>query len=104
MIDTIVDMTQLCIAREIRNALQQSIKEKNCQAKVFLENYYYQKKLVNYIASHINHRYIPLELTEIPKEAERVLPQCPIAEKTEIRHLLQIGMSVIAKDILKQTI
>ena len=102
MIDNTIDITQLYIVREIQYALSQSIQNRNGQARIFLENYRYQNKLLNYISAHIKHRYISLEFTAIPKEASEILPQCPITEQTQIRQLLQIGMSIIALDLLKK--
>ena len=89
MLTTTVDLTRLCAVKEIQHIL----KECDGYRGVILQNPCYKQQLIEYVLSNINHRYLEIQnLTEIPKDATDILPQCPIEEKIAIRQLLHIGI------------
>ena len=94
MLTKIVDLTQLCVVKQVQHILLESEKS---GGSLILQNPYYQQQLIEYVLSNLNHRYIKLELTEIPVEASDVFPQCPIDEQIAIRQLLNMKISQIAR-------
>ena len=100
MLTKLVDLTELCVIKEIQFILEKSSEYKG---NFILQNPIYQQQLVKYVLSKIEHRYLKIEnLTEIPKEAAEILPQCPIQESIEIRQLLESGILNIGQKLLKQ--
>ncbi|MBW4534332.1 MAG: hypothetical protein KME09_10390 [Pleurocapsa minor HA4230-MV1] len=92
MLTKLVDLTQLCVVKQVQYLLVES--EKN-GGSLILQDPYYQQQLIEYVLSNLNHRYITLELTEIPQDASDVFPQCPIDEQIAIKQLLQKKISQI---------
>ena len=96
-----VNLTELCVVKEIHYILSKSDKYKN---NLFLQNLSCQQKLIQYVLSNINHRYLTIEnFNEIPKEASEILPQCPIDEQLVIRQLLETKILEIFQELLLQT-
>ena len=101
MIDRTVNLTHLCLIKEIHQAIAQTT---NYRLRTMLQNPIYERRLIDYVLSNINHRYLLLKnITVIPKEASELLPQCPITEQLEIRQLLQMVIKIIVTELLKQT-
>lgn len=97
MLSKTVDLTQLCAVKEIQHILEECDYDK---ANFILQNSFYRQQLIEYILSNISHRYLKIQnLTEIPKDADEILPQCPIEEQIVIRQLLHIGMSKIVQQL-----
>ena len=97
MVTTTIDLTRLCAVKEIQHILEECDYNRN---SFIFQNPSYKQQLIEYILSNINHRYLEIKnLTEIPKEATEILPQCPIEEKIIIRQLLHIGMSNIVQEL-----
>ena len=93
MLNKTVDLTQLCVVKEIQHILEECDDDRS---DFILQNQYLKQQLTEYILSNLNHRYLKIKnLTEIPREATDILPQCPIEERIAIGQLLYIGMSKI---------
>lgn len=99
MIDRVVDLTQLCVTKEIQYMLLES---PEYQGNVLLQDIYHRQELTEYVLSNIDRRYMTIEeLNVIPVKTNEILPQCPIEERTVIRRLLKIGMSKIVENLLE---
>ena len=94
MLTKIVDLTQLCVVKQVQYILVESEKKRG---NLILQYPYYQQQLIEYVLSNLNHRYMMLELSEIPIDASDVFPQCPIDEQIAIRQLLQMKMPHIGR-------
>ena len=94
MLTKIVDLTRLYVVKEVQYILVESEENRD---NLILQDTYYQQQIIEYVLSNLNHRFIMLELTEIPIEASDVFPRCPIDEQIAIRQLLQKKMSRLAR-------
>lgn len=100
MLTTTVDLTQLCVVKEIQHIIEVCDYARD---NFILQDPFYKQQLTEYILSNLNHRYLEItNLTEIPKEATDILPQCPLGEKTVIRQLLHLGMAKIVRELSNQ--
>ncbi len=100
MLTKTVDLTRLCAVKEIQHILEECDYDRG---GFILQIPSYKQQLIEYILSNINHRYLEIRnLTEIPKEASDVLPQCPIDEKIVIKQLLYKGISEIVRELSNQ--
>ena len=101
MLTRYVNLTKLCLVKEIQYILSTSDEYKN---NLVLQNSACRQQLTQYVLSNINHRYLKIEnLSEIPKEASEILPQCPIDEQLLIRQLLETKILEIAQELLLYT-
>ena len=101
MPNTKVDLTKFCTIKEIQYILLES---EEYRGNIILKDLSYQKQIIEYVLSNLNHRYTTIEnLTEIPKKSSDILPQCPIQEQTTIRQLIQLKMSKIVRQLLEPT-
>ena len=101
MINKQVNLTQLCIAKEIKHLLLESKEDKD---NSILRDPAYQKLIIKYALSELSHRYMTLEnITEIPLAAEEIFPECPIQERTAILQLLQKKMLDIVRFNLEKS-
>ncbi|PSB11258.1 hypothetical protein C7B62_06240 [Pleurocapsa sp. CCALA 161] len=94
MLTKIVDLTQLCVVKQVQYILVELEKDRD---NLILQDSYYQQQLIEYVLSNLNHRFMMLELTEIPQDPSDVFPQCPIDEQIAIRQLLQMKISQIGR-------
>ena len=101
MPNTKVDLTKFCTIKEIQYILLES---EEYRGNIILKDLSYQKQIIEYVLSNLNHRYTTIEnLTEIPKKSSDILPHCPIQEQTIIRQLIQLKMSEIVRQLLEPT-
>ena len=101
MLTKSVNLTKLCLVKEIQYILSTSDEYKN---NLVLQSPAYRQQLTQYVLSNINHRYLKIKnLSEIPKEASEILPQCPIDEQLLIRQLLETKILEIAQELLLYT-
>lgn len=94
MLTKLVDLTQLCVIKQVQSILVESEKDGN---NLIIQDFYYRQQIIEYVLSNLNHRYMMLELTEIPQETSGVFPKCPIDEQIAIKQLLQIKISQIER-------
>lgn len=100
MLTKTVDLTRLCAIKEIQHILEECDYDRG---GFILQIPSYKQQLTEYILSNVNHRYLEIHnLTEIPKEAADILPQCPIGEKIAIEQLLYTGISKIVQELSNQ--
>lgn len=100
MLDAEVNLTQLCVSKEIKHILE----SEEYQGNVLLNDPAYQKQIIKYALSNLSHRYMTLEnITEIPRTARDVFPACPVDERLEIKQLLQKKMSEIVRFLLEES-
>ena len=100
MLNAKVNLTQLCISKEIKRILE----SEEYQNNVVLSDSAYQQQIIKYALSNLSHRYITLEnITEIPRTASEMFPACPIDERLEIKQLLQKKMSDIVRFLLERS-
>ena len=101
MLTRSVNLTKLCVVKEMQYILSKSDKYKN---NLVLQHPACQQQLIQHVLSNISHRYLTIEnLSEIPKEASEILPQCPIDEQLLIRQLLETKILEIAQELLLYT-
>ena len=101
MLTRSVNLTKLCVAREIEYILSKSDKYKN---NLVLQNSNCRQQLTQYVLSNINHCYLKIEnFSEIPKEASEILPECSIDQQLVIRQLLETKILEIAQELLLYT-
>ena len=100
MLNAKVNLTQLCISKEIKHILE----SEEYQNNVVLGDPTYQQQIIKYALSNLSHRYMTLEnITEIPRTAGEIFPACPIEERQEIKQLLQKKMSDIVRFLLERS-
>ena len=100
MLNKTVDLTRLCMVKEIQHILEECDYDRG---GFILQIPSYKQQLIEYILSNINHRYLEIHnLTQIPKEAIDVIPQCPIDEIIVIKQLLYMGISNIVQELSNQ--
>ena len=98
MLNAKVDLTQLCVSKEIKHILE----SEEYQNNVILSNPACQQQIIKYALSNLSHRYMTLEnITEIPRTASEIFPVCPIDERMEIKQLLQKKMSEMVRFLLE---
>ena len=66
MLTKLVDLTRLCVVKQVQSTLVESEKDGD---NLILQDPYYQQQIIEYVLSNLNHRYMMLELTEIPQDA-----------------------------------
>lgn len=98
MLTKLVDLTHLWVIKEV----QYLAESEEYRGNLILRDPYYKQQLIEYVLSNLNHRYMMIELTAIPKEAGNLFPQCPLDERVVIRQLLLMGMSKIVRSLYKQ--
>lgn len=97
MLTKTVNLTQFWAIKEVHHVLEEYEYDKG---GFILQIPSYKQQLIEYILSKINHRYLEIHnLTEIPKEATDVIPQCPIGEKIVIKQLIYTGISKIVREL-----
>ena len=100
MLTKTVDLTRLCAVKEIQHIIE------GCDYasdSFILLDPFYKQRLTEYVLSNLSHRYLEIKnLTEIPKKAADILPQCPLDEKIVIRQLLHLGMTEIFRELTNQ--
>ena len=96
MLTKLVDLTHFWVIKEI----QYLAESQEYQGNLILRDLYYKQQLIEYVLSNVNHRYMMIELTAIPKEAGDLFPQCPLDERVIMRQLLLMGMSKIVRSRL----
>ena len=100
MLNAKIDLTKLCVAKEIKHVLESEEEKDN----VILSDPAYQQQIIKYALSNLSHRYMKLEnMTEIPRTASEIFPACPIEERMEIKQLLRQKMSEIVRFLLEQS-
>ena len=100
MLNAKVDLTQLCVSKEIKHILE----SEEYQNNVILSDPAHQQQIIKYALSNLSHRYMTLEnITEIPRTASEIFPACPIDERMEIKQLLQKKMSEIVRVFLQES-
>ena len=100
MLNAEVDLTQLCVSKEIKHILE----SEEYQNNVILSDPAHQQQIIKYALSNLSHRYMTLEnITEIPRTASEIFPACPIEERMEIKQLLQKKMSEIVRFLLERS-
>lgn len=100
MLNAEVDLTQLCVSKEIKHILE----SEEYQNNVILSDPAYQQQIIKYALSNLSHRYMMLEnITEIPRTANEIFPACPIEERMEIKQLLHKKMSDIVRFLLERS-
>ena len=101
MLTQIVNLTELCITKELVCIILKSDQYKPNLANFVLQDPAYQQQLIQYVLSQINHRYLKIKnLSEIPKSASKIIPRCPIEEQLIIRQLLETKILEIARESL----
>ena len=101
MLNKQVNLTQLCVIKEIQHLL---LKSQEYKDNVILHDPVYQRQIIEYILSNLDHRYMTIEnITEIPRVASDIFPECPIQERTVILQLLQTKMSEIVRFFLEKS-
>lgn len=98
MLTKLVDLTHLWVTKEV----QYLAESEEYRGNLIFRDLYYKQQLIEYVLSNLNHRYMMIELTEIPKEASDLFPQCTLDERVVIRQLLLMGMSKIVRSLYKQ--
>ena len=94
MLTKIVDLTQLCVVKQVQSIVVESEKD---GVNLIIQDSYYKQQIIEYVLSNLNHQYMMLELTQLPQETSSVFPKCLIDEQIEIRQLLQIKISQIER-------
>lgn len=98
MLTKSVNLTYLYVLKEIHYVVE----SEEYRGNLILQDSDCKQQLIEYVLSNLNHRYMMIELTEIPKEASGLFPQCSLEERVVIRQLLLRGMSKIVRSLYKE--
>ena len=98
MLNKRVNLIQLCVVKEIQHLKSQAYKD-----NIILRDRADRESIIEYVLSELNHRYMTLEnITEVPRVAGDIFPECPIHERAVILQLLHTKMLDLVRCYLEK--